>query len=87
MGYSAPDMLPSKNHSGKLFILRNTFVDCHFHLPKHQSDQASGARSSHKPEDMMRMQLVDSYVLGCGSLLDLDHQRLVDLDHQRLENE
>lgn len=87
MSYSAPDMLSPKYHFGKLFILRNTFVDCHSHLPEHQSDQASGARSSHKSEDMMRMQLADSYVLGCESLLDLDHQRLVDLDHQRLENE
>ena len=75
MGYSAPEMLSPKYHFGKLFILRNTFVDCHPHLPKHQSDQAPGARSSHKLEDMMRMQLAESYALGCKNLINLDHQR------------
>jgi len=76
MGYSTPQMLFPENHPGKLFILRNTFVDCHSHLPKHQSDQPSGARSSHKLEDVMRMQLAGSCAEACESLVDLDHQRL-----------
>lgn len=76
MGYSAPKMLFPENDFGKLFILLNTFVDCHSHLAKHQSDQPSGAGSSHELENMMRMQLVESYATVCKSLFDLDHQRL-----------
>lgn len=76
MSYSAPEMLFPENFFRKLLILRNTFIDCHSHLSKHQGDQPSSARSSHKVEDMMRMQLVDIYVAICEELMDLDHQCL-----------
>ena len=75
MGHSAPQMLSPENYLGKRFILRNTFIDSHSHLPKHQSDQSPCARSSHKLEDMVRMQLVERHVLGREFLLDFDHQR------------
>ncbi len=55
MCYSASKMLFPENHFGKHLVLRNAFVDCHPHLPKHQSYQPSGACSSHKLEHMTRM--------------------------------
>ena len=75
MGHSASEMLSPKDYFGKLFILRNTSVDSHAHLPKHQSNQSPCARSSHKLEDMIRMQLVERHALGREFLLDFDHQR------------
>lgn len=78
-GCSAPENAPSRmpfseNHSGKLVKPPNPFVDCHSHLPKYQSGQAF-TRSSHKLDNSMRMQLIESRTDTCESLIDWDHQR------------
>lgn len=78
MGYHAPQMLFTENLFRKLFILVNAFLGRHSHLPKHQSDQPSGARSSYELEDMMRMHLAESCVAACEGLVYLNHQGLED---------
>ena len=65
MGYSAPKILFPKDCFGKLVILRDTFVDCHTHFSEHQGDQTSSARSGHKSEDIMRMQLTRACAKAC----------------------
>lgn len=73
MGDSAPETLFTEDHFGKLFILRNTFINCHSHLPKHQSDQSSGARSGHKLEDVVWMQLAESCAEAGKAVVDMEH--------------
>lgn len=73
MGHSGPEMLSTEDHFGELFILRNTFINCHSHLPKHQSDQSSSARSGHKLEDVVWMQLAESCAEAGKALVDLIH--------------